>query len=125
LPLTAEEEKTFVELNQVWTEKQRLKKVFKEKRSELKGELAKCISELKKDNKSVYAAIDQHWKDDGRDRAAYHGGKWDGVDSREGMSKPKQYYGCMRETLYEWLNDSSTKKDVDDLLEDVIDLLKK
>lgn len=124
-PLTPDEEKTFLRVDQVWTDKQRIKKAFEKKRSEVRGELAKFLSELKKDNSSVYASIDQHWKDNGRDRAAYHGGKWNGIDSREGMSKPEKYYGCMRGTLIHWLNESSTEQDVDNLLEDVIDLLKK
>ncbi|KAL3785120.1 hypothetical protein ACHAWO_007943 [Cyclotella atomus] len=84
------------------------------------------IKEQKKDRGSVWSAIDQHWKDNGRDRAAYHGGKWNGIDSREGMRDPQTYYGCMNGTLYHWLDrGKGSEKDVDDLLEDIIEFLKR
>lgn len=91
-PLTAEEEAEFEALDSRWREWQHMNEVFVKKRREIKKELKEYLSELKKNNKRVYAAIDNHWKDNGKSKGSYHGGKWNGIDSRDGMSDPDKYY---------------------------------
>ena len=124
--LTADEEAEFEALDSRWREWQRMKEVFVKKRREIKKELKEYHSELKKNNKSVYAAIDNHWKDNGKSKGSYHGGKWNGIDSRDGMSDPDKYYGAMRGSLKSWINESvASDADIDSLVDDVIDLLKR
>lgn len=91
-PLTDKDEERFFEVDKVWSEKQGLKKMFEKSRTEVRDAMNKYLSQQKKDNKSVFGALDRHWKDNGKDRAAYHGGKWNGKDSRDIMSDPSKYY---------------------------------
>lgn len=124
-PLNEAEEAEFVKLDSTWKKITAARDVLKAKKSDAAKELLEYHSELKKSNKSVYAAIDKHWEDNGKSRAAYHGGKWTGKDARDGMSNPEQYYGVMRQTLLDWRADGKTEDDVNVPLDDVIDLLKK
>eukprot|EP00956_Cyclotella_meneghiniana_P020018 scaffold34890_cov54-Cyclotella_meneghiniana.AAC.2 len=125
-PLTEEEEAEFEALDCRWRGWQSMKESFVKKRRDVKKELKDYLSELKKSNNSVYAAIDNHWKDNNKSKGSYHGGKWNGIDSRDGMSDPDKYFGAMRGSLKSWRNESvATEQNVDELVDDVIDLLKR
>jgi hypothetical protein len=45
-------------------------------------------SDMKKESDSWYYAIEQVWKRNGRTRAAYRGGKWNGKDTKAVMKDP-------------------------------------
>lgn len=125
-PLSDADEAEFESLERRWSNWKSMKDSFIKKKRDIKKELSGYISKLKKSNRSVYASIDKHWRDEGKSKGSYHGGKWNGIDARECMSEPDKFYGAMRESLKSWRDESKTsEEDMDKLVDNVINLLTK
>lgn len=99
--------------------------VLKTKKKAVAKELLDYHSVLKKDKRSIFGVIDQHWARNGKSRGAYHGGTWNGIDARDCMKDPEKYYGSMLKTLLSWKDPSKSDDDVIATIEDVKDLLGK
>jgi hypothetical protein len=124
-PLTDDEERKFLELESVFAKITAARDALKKKHSLVAKELLDYHSEMKKDRKSIFGVIEQHWESNEKYRAAYHGGSWNGIDSRDCMRNPEKYYGSMRQTLLKWKDPSKSDEEVNSTIDNVKDLLGK
>jgi uncharacterized protein YukE len=124
LPLTAEETVQLKGMEAERAQLTRKRDALKDFKKKLETDLAKLQSLLKRDSESYYYAIEQHWKANGKSKAAYHGGKWNGKDARDAMKDPEKYYSEMKNVLLRFKADTTTNETIGLLLNDVVELLR-
>ena len=99
VPLSVDENSNLDGLEKARTALTRKRDSTKEKAKNAKASIDNLHSDMKKESDSWYYAIEQVWKRNGKTRAAYHGGKWNGKDAKAVMKDPLTYDGAMEEPI--------------------------
>ena len=123
LPLTVEENKRLADLIALRQTLVSRREAAKGAKKAADDKIKRYKEAVKNDENGFYHRIDDHWESHGKSKGAYHGGAWNGKDSRDAMSNPERYYGTMKRLLYDVINRSS-KSAVKRLLRKVCRLLR-
>ena len=121
--LTNDEIKDLSDLKQLRNQIVEKKDATKTAVQDAKSELSNFAKALKRNGKSYYHAIQNHWKERGKSKGAYHGGAWNGKDARDAMKEPEHYYATMYNILTEHKADTTTTRQIRVLLNNTCKLL--